>query len=104
MEAFKLFFQQVTPFAIVLVLVALALVFFHVVKVLIQLRHSIEDINSKLVELDEPVKTVVKLSSTMNSIHDKGGKAVSGVISGASSNVSALRSLLKMTKRKKKSN
>lgn len=96
MEAFKLFFEQVIPFAIVVVLFSLAAVFIYTVKLLMEAKKSMEDINHKLVELEEPLKVVAKLSNTVGSIHDKGGMAVSRVMGSTSSNISMLRGALNM--------
>ena len=96
MEAFKLFFEQVIPFAIVVVLFSLAAVFIYTVKLLMEAKKSMEDINHKLVELEEPLKVVAKLSNTVGSIHDKGGMAVSSVMGSTSSNISMLRGALNM--------
>lgn len=101
MESFKAFFEAVIPFAIVGVLVALAVVFYHLSKLLIEVKHSVEDVNHKLLELDEPVKTVVKVSSSINSLHDSSGRAISGIVGGTSNNVSALRSALKFAMKQK---
>ncbi|NLC05451.1 MAG: hypothetical protein GX778_02880 [Erysipelothrix sp.] len=105
MEAFRIFFQQLIPFAIVLVLLVFAAVLFHTIKILIEVRKSVEDINTKLSMLEEPVSVVNKFSHTLGAFHDKGGKAVSRAVGSTSSNISLLRNglsmLLKRSKKKR---
>ncbi len=113
MEQVKEIFSALLPVAGVIALLALALVFVHVVRLLKELKRTIElsndnivpnanrvidevntlmsDINKKMVTLDEPLEMVAKVSNSVSSVNDTANKAVSSVLHTANKGVGKMR-------------
>lgn len=108
MEQFKLFFNQVMPFAIVLVLLALAGVLFYLLKMFKELNTTVskvntsvdlvnvalDDVNHKLADLNPTIETVKTISNTVDSGFKAGNKAVGSVVGFSKNTVSSLRGAL----------
>ena len=105
MEQFKIFFQQVMPFAIVLVLVVLAGVLFYLMKMFKELNTTVNkvnaavdlvnialnDVNHKLADLDPTIETVKTISNTVDSGFKAGNKAAGSVVGFGKNTVGGLR-------------
>lgn len=113
MEQVKEIFSALLPVAGVIALLALAFVFVHVVKLLKELKRTIElsndnivpnanrvidevntlmsDINKKMVTLDEPLEMVAKVSNSVSAVNDTANKAVSSVLQTANKGVGKMR-------------
>lgn len=113
MEQVKEIFSALLPVAGVIALLALAFVFVHVVKLLKELKRTIElsndnivpnanrvidevntlmsDINKKMVTLDEPLEMVAKVSNSVSAVNDTANKAVSSVLHTANKGVGKMR-------------
>ncbi len=113
MEQVKEIFSALLPVAGVIALLALALVFVHVVRLLKELKRTIElsndnivpnanrvidevntlmsDINKKMVTLDEPLEMVAKVSNSVSAVNDTANKAVSSVLHTANKGVGKMR-------------
>ncbi len=108
MEQFKIFFQQVMPFAIVLVLVVLAGVLFYLMKMFKELNTTVNkvnssvdlvnialnDVNHKLADLDPTIETVKTISNTVDSGFKAGNKAVGSVVGFGKNTVGGLRNVV----------
>ncbi len=113
MDQVKEIFSALLPVAGVLALLALVYVFIHVVKLLKELKRTIElsndnivpntnkvienvntlmaDVNKKMVALDEPLEMVAKVSSSVSAVNDTANKAVGNVLKTANKGVSKMR-------------
>lgn len=105
MEQFKLFFEQVLPFVIVIVLVVLAGVLFYLLKMFKELNTTVNkvndsvdlvnvaltDVNHKLADLNPTIETVKTISNTVDSGFKAGNKAVGSVVGVTKNTVGGLR-------------
>ena len=105
MEQFKLFFNQVMPFAIVLVLLILAAVLVYLLRMFKELNVTVskvntsvdlinvalDDVNHKLADLNPTIETVRTISNTVDSGFKAGNRAVGSVVGFSKNTVSGLR-------------
>lgn len=108
MEQFKLFFEQVLPFVIVVVLVVLAGVLVYLFKMFKELNVTVNkvntsvdlvnvalnDVNHKLADLNPTIETVKTISNTVDSGFKAGNKAVGSVVGVTKNTVSGLRGVV----------
>lgn len=117
MENFKLFFEQLKPFVIVLVFIALLAVLVYVALLVKKLNTTIlkvnssvdlvnvalADVNHKLADLNPTIETVKTISNTVDSGFKAGNNAVGSVVGFTKKGVSGIRSAVnKVTGHNKK--